>query len=131
MASISNPSINIVENLPAKRVRVDVTCRVNFTEFELFNMQHGVRYRLTCKLLGDDPIFDDSLFNYPNPKIFPDATPSRVENVLFSATMPSSTLNEDDSIFDNTDEVYAALTLRNLETGQQVTANTHDIVHNF
>jgi len=131
MATISNPRLAIQENLPGGKVKVDVTCRVSFTPFELFVMQHGVRFKLDCRLWGADwPDGDDPLYSFTR-KLFPDATPAATELVTFTATISSGTLNEDDYIFNRDDEVYAALTLTNLESGVKVTSKTNQITHNF
>ena len=132
MATISNPKLAVQENLPGGKVKVDVTCTVTFTAFEKFTMDHGVKFSLACRLWGADawPNPDDSLYTFPR-KLFPDATPTLVEQVTFTATMSHSVLNEDDYIGNRTDEVYAGLTLTNLETNAQVRKTTNQLSHNF
>lgn len=132
MATIISPKLAIEVGLPGGKSKVEVKCQLKFSPFEMFSMSHGVRFRLECKLWGADawPNPDDSLYSFTR-KMYPDTTPSATENVIFTATIPSSVLNEDDSIFDRTDEVYAALTLTNLETGVKITTKSNEIVHHF
>lgn len=133
MPSISNARLAIQENLPGGNVRADVTCQLIFSQFERFLMANGLRFRLDCKLWGADsgPFNgDDGLFTYPS-KFYPDASPTGIESVTFSATMRSSTLNEDDYIGNREDEVYAELSLKNLHDGTKISKKSNEIVHNF
>lgn len=137
MATISNQKLAIQENLPNGNVRATVTCKVSFTTLERNLMGLGLRFRLSCKLWSDDPSIwlidngDDVLYSFSPSKTYPDANPAAVENVTFTALLKSSKLNEDSGVFDNEDEVYAKITLRNLETGTEVSKNTNTIKHHF
>ena len=125
MATINSAAFAITANLPGNKVKAEVTCKLTFTLFEKLMMANGVKFRLNCQLWGDDggviPILninqDDSLYNYPA-KFYPDATPALSETYVFSATFNSGTLNEDSMpLIALQDEVYALVTLKNLETG--------------
>src|SRR5215510_4688359 len=80
MATLATAKLEITLNLPQRRARVVVTGAVRFSQLEQFQMQHGLRFRLDCKIWGEDlgqgnwldP--DDFLFAYAS-KIFPDANP--------------------------------------------------------
>lgn len=132
MAQIANTNLTITANLPAKTARVVVTGQLRFSQLEMFNMQHGLRFKLDCKMWGEDngqnawidP--DDHLFTYGS-KFYPDANPAQTESFVFDTTVPMSRLNEDSS----TDEIYGELILKNLETGATAKKRTNVIHHQF
>lgn len=50
-----------------------VKCDVNFTDNDILQMNSGIlKLRLKCQIWGDDPVFDDHLFNYPEEKRYPE-----------------------------------------------------------
>lgn len=132
MATITNAKLEIGSSPTAGTSNCVVTCRVSFTKYELNEMKEGLKFALHCNLWGEDlgpgnwlnP--DDFIFSYAS-KHFPDATPANPEMVTFTATLGTSLLNEDFG----TDEVYGRLRLKNLYTGNVVTAKTNVIKRNF
>ncbi|MCX9158494.1 hypothetical protein OPU71_20420 [Niveibacterium sp. 24ML] len=131
MPTISNARLAIQLNLPGSKAKVDVTCEVRFSRLEMFLMQNGQRYRLDCKVWGEDLGWwlnpDDFLFSY-NSVFFPDASPAAIERVTLSRSdISMSTLNEDIG----TDEIYAELTLKNLESGATTKKRTNVVTHKF
>ena len=130
MATLSNAFLKTQVNLPARQAVVTVTCDLRFRENEQFNMLHGLRFRLDCKVWGEDLGWwldpDDFLFSFAS-KFYPDATPTQLEKIIFETTVPMSKLNEDSG----TDEVYAELILTNLENGNKQKKRTNVIRHQF
>lgn len=130
MATITNRSLAINHNHTSKSAKVTVTCKVNFTTFEMNQMKEGLRFKLICQLWGEDSGLtgdDDFLYTIPTAKFFPDSTPSASENVAFEVTVGEGLLNEDLG----TDEVYAKLKLSNLYTLITVAGNTNVVSHSF
>lgn len=129
MATLANAKLNIQVNLPVKTAFVVVTGSVIFTQLENFLMQNGLRFKLDCKIWGEDngqdalidP--DDFLFSYPT-IFFPDASPTVVEAVKFERTVPLNILQEDSG----TDEIYGELIMTNLESFVRVKKRTNLIV---
>ena len=132
MATLANARLAITVNLPARNARVVVTGDARFTVLETFLMQNGLRFKMDCKVWGEDngqgawidP--DDHLFNYAS-KFFPDATPTAVERVNFDTTVPLTRLQEDSG----TDEIYGELILTNLQDGSRKKLKTNVIVFQF
>jgi hypothetical protein len=85
----------------------------------LINSGHKVVWRL----YGDDPVFDDFLFG-PDPAQV-GSTPgsiglsSTTQGLAFKGLRgtPGGTLDEDDSVFDDHDELYAAIRLLTASNG--------------
>jgi len=133
MATIANARLTINLSLPANQADVVVECVVRFTQLEMFLMQNGLRFRLDCKVWGEDLgqgnwlDADDFLFTYDS-KFFPDASPTQVENVTgqnaFRRRMNKNVINEDSG----TDEIYGELTLTNLENNNKVKLKTN-VIH--
>lgn len=137
MATINSAAFAITANLPGNKVKAEVTCKLTFTQFEKLMMANGVKFRLNCQLWGDDGgtilgfNVDDSLYNYPA-KFYPDSTPTLSETYVFSATFASGVLNEDSiPLIALEDEVYAMVSLKNLETGASWKKRSNTIVHYF
>jgi hypothetical protein len=72
-------------------------------------------YRIQIRVWGDDPVYDDLLVGPVTPEMYPavngpDAT---YGGLGFRADIPVSNnvLDEDDSFFDERDEVYASIRL--------------------
>lgn len=130
MATITNAVLAITHNHAAKTGRVLVTCKANFTAFELNQMKAGLKFKMICQLWGQDSGLtgaDDFLYTIPTAKYFPDATPNATENVAFEVTVGEGLLNEDLG----TDEVYAKLKLSNLYTMITVNKNSNVVSHSF
>lgn len=130
MASITNATLHIESNAATGTSNCTVACKVYFTPYEQREMKEGLRFVLHSTLWGEDlgnwlnP--DDYIFSYGS-KYFPDASPSSPESVTFAATLGTNLLNEDFG----TDEVFGKLTLRNLYTGNKVSAKTNVVKRKF
>lgn len=132
MATITNAKLEIGSNTSTGTSSCVVTCRVSFTKYELNEMKEGLKFALHCALWGEDngpsawinP--DDFIFSYAS-KHFPDASPTNPEMATFTATLGTSLLNEDFG----TDEVYGRLRLKNLYTGNVVSAKTNVVKRSF
>jgi hypothetical protein len=72
-------------------------------------------YRIQIRVWGDDPVYDDLLVGPVTPEMYPGVNgPDATYGGLgFRADIPvsNSVLDEDDSIFDERDEVYASIRL--------------------
>ncbi|MBL8194690.1 MAG: hypothetical protein JNM06_12920 [Blastocatellia bacterium] len=130
MATITNARLTMQLNLPGNNAKVDVTGEIRFTPLEKFLMEKGLRYKVDCKVWGEDLGWwlnpDDFLFSYSS-VFFPDATPSAIEPIAFTRQVPMGLLNEDIG----TDEVYAEIILKNMESGSTTKKRTNVIKHRF
>jgi hypothetical protein len=132
MATITSAKLEIGSNASTGTSNCVVTCRVTFTKYEQNEMKEGLKFALHCALWGEDNGLgalinpDDFIFSYAS-KHYPDATPSSPEVATFTATLGTNLLNEDFG----TDEVYGRLRLKNLYTGNVVTAKTNVIKRSF
>lgn len=133
MPTLTMAKLNIDVNLPSNRAKVVVTTRIRFSQLELAQMSSGLRFKLDCKVWGEDRgqnawiDADDHLFTFATQFFFPDATPTMSENAKFERDVPLTTLNEDAT----TDEIYAELILKNLETGATTVLRTNKVEHQF
>jgi hypothetical protein len=104
MASLSNPTfeIDILTGMP-NDYQVKGTVNVEFTPFETFLINAGLPLQLQSQLWGNDGgngADDDYLFSFTPQNITAPGTYS------FSAIVSRGVLDEDNSLFDNRDEVY-------------------------
>ena len=95
-----------------RTVLVTATPTLTFTAYEVNQMQNGLRYRLDCKLYGDDVWYDDHLFTLESQSIGA-TNPSTSMVTTFTTTVGQSLLNEDWG----KDEIYAYVQLYNPYTG--------------
>jgi len=112
MATITSARLSISRDRAKKTATPVVTCGINFTAFEVNQMQQGLRFRLKAQLWGADSGLtggDDLLFTFPTMKFFPDSSPTSTEEVTFSAVVGEGLLNEDLG----TDEIFGKLILTN------------------
>ena len=104
MANLSNPTfqIDILTGMPNDYL-VRGIVNVELTPFETFLVNAGLPLYLESNIWGEDAGLngtDDHLFLFPTQTITAPGTHT------FEAIIPRGVLNEDSSIFDNTDEVY-------------------------
>jgi hypothetical protein len=83
----------------------------------------------TVTMRGADPAFDDALFTVPNSAI--SATDEFGLSADFDVAVGRFALNEDDSFFDDRDEVYADIDLFDARTGQTVSYESAQIKQKF
>jgi hypothetical protein len=90
-----------------QRYSVDVTGVIRMSQAEAQDLIDR-DYRVVWKLWGDDPVYNDLLFG-PDPASIT-ATPRGLE---FSGTRVTTggVLDEDDSVFDDHDELFARVSL--------------------
>lgn len=127
MVSITNRVLSITRNREKKLVTVNVKCNINFTELEKCQMKgcEARWYKLKCVLWGlDEPDPDDNLFTFAEVKFF-SAAPTNP--VIFAPVLLGEGVLDEDSFPRPKDEVYAQLTLSNLQTGAQVKRNTNRV----
>lgn len=136
MASLGAVSL-ILQGIPNKRTTVTVDGKVFFTALEFNQIPLGLEFSVKCEVMGEDsPDADDQLFVF-NTLFIPTTNPNtpghalgqltNPEPVRFQTDLRNSVLNEDGG----TDEIYARLTLKNLETGQVVKKRSPTKVKNF
>jgi hypothetical protein len=134
MASIRpKPQLKIDHDKTNKTVRAVVKARINFTQYEMSQMQQGLRFKLRCQLWGQDnssdaPLdpADDPLYVLEDVKYYPDATPAVTEDAVFDVTLGEGVLDEDFGLSRfEIDEIYAKLILINEFTGGKVRRKTN------
>ncbi|MBK7994975.1 MAG: hypothetical protein IPK14_16795 [Blastocatellia bacterium] len=54
MATITNARLTMQLNLHSNNAKVDVTGEIRFTPLEKFLMEKGLRYKVDCKVWGED-----------------------------------------------------------------------------
>jgi hypothetical protein len=103
MATLSNPTFQVDILTGSPNVTVTGTVNVVLDQFETFLINAGLPLRLESELWGNDGGLngaDDYLFTLPSQNI------TKAGTYTFSATIPKGILNEDNSWFDQRDEVY-------------------------
>jgi hypothetical protein len=135
MVKISGRKLNVqFENNDI--VTATVTADLDFTEQELVQMRDHPKvalYRLECRLKGSDGGFlggDDLLFRYGN-KFFPNGNISKPDKVTFREKICREKLDEDDSFWAGSDEVYAEIRAVNLLTGRKKSLPTNEVHADF
>lgn len=112
MATVSNVHLTIGKGKAGKRVEVTVSYRICFSSCELLA---GSVFKETVTLMGDDPVWDDTLITIRNGCV--KAEKNCVER-KFSRQVSRSTLDEDGDtvifgipIHAAQDEIYAHVTV--------------------
>lgn len=117
MASLSNPKLVITIVAGSINVTIKASVDVTFSAFEQELIKLGLRGRLHCELWGEDgTVFnggDDDLVSFTTRTI----ANSGVQT--FSATLPSSVLDEDLG----GDEIYALFTLASSQAAFPLSAS--------
>jgi len=108
MASLSNPSLQIDLLTGSPTYKVTATVNVQLDPFETFLVNAGLPLQLQSKLWGNDGGLngaDDSLVSFTPQSV------TRPGTYTFTANFARGTLNEDNSWFDDRDEVYSRFSL--------------------
>jgi hypothetical protein len=134
MASILSAKLSI--KVTSGTVTPTVNFKLGFTQGELNLMRSFPNlYRLRCELWGSDSGLngaDDKVFIYPDVRLYPDATISALEEGSFSAVLnKGAQLNEDNSFFDDKDEIYAKMILTNTFAGTSAIRNSNKVTGLF
>jgi hypothetical protein len=133
MPQLHNSTLRITIALPERTARVLVTGEIRFTENDLDDIDHGVEHQLTCVLWerdnGRDALIDpDNRYRFDFPQLFrfsdDEGIPPAVNEFRFETTVPAFWLDDEGD-----EEIYARLTLKNLETDQSVRTSTNTISH--
>lgn len=144
MANLTTPNLQIIRDNSKQTARIIVAGSALFTEYEMSQMKLGLKFRMECRIIGDDAspgsndkftdIFTGDFFDRANnvlfvfnPKTYPDGSPSSTEKYSFEATVGQSLLNEDKG----GDEIVARVTLINLYTGNRVERRTNLVKGDF
>jgi hypothetical protein len=110
MATLSNPTfqVDILTGMP-NDYRVRGTVNLELTQFETFLINAGLPLRLESNIWSEDAgeieRTDDLLFSFSSQSITAPGT------YQFEAIIPRGILNEDSSLFDNSDEIYNRFSL--------------------
>jgi len=110
MATLSNPrfEVDILTGMP-NDYRVISTVNIDFTPFEAFLVNAGLPLQLQSHIWAYDQGLadstDDLLFSFPTQSITAPGT------YTFTATVPRSLLNEDNTFYDKSDELYSKFSL--------------------
>jgi hypothetical protein len=115
-AAVGSMSASLSVSRNYQRYSVDVQGVVKMTQTEAQNMINQ-NYRVTWKLWGSDPVWDDFLFG-PDPASMI-ATSRGLEYHGVRVTT-GGMLDEDDSWTDNHDELYAGVRLQKPNNGATV-----------
>ena len=116
-----HPIVNYGQGTCAVRVGLDVA--MSYADAVAFIAHPGEE--ATVKLYGDDPSFDNGIVGVAvDAPTWPQAWAGGY-SVEFAAEIPCRWLNEDNSIFDNRDEIYARVTFADFRTGTTHTANSN------
>ncbi|MBE8966878.1 hypothetical protein IQ277_11680 [Nostocales cyanobacterium LEGE 12452] len=111
MATLCNPTLSI-DLFSNSEANVSLTVDVRLTSFETFLIENEVGFQLRAKLVRDDDGFnggDNDLFLFPTQNITSAGT------YTFQSTVSYSTLNEDSSLFNKGDEIFANFSLTSTE----------------
>ena len=126
MPRIDDVELTIVPDRIQNRANVAVTCRVEFSEFEVNAMNMlGLRYKLDCRVLEEDIYVlpkQDPVVTFPHQDFpRPNGGVERYEPAKFEAVVALSDLREHDF---GKDKLLAELKLQNEETGEWVVARS-------
>lgn len=127
------PALRVARNF--QRWSVDVVGVLPMTQQQAQGLITG-GYRVVWRMWGDDPISDDFLFG-PDPASIASSPgalglTSTTQGLAFkgSRVTTGGTLDEDDSFFDDHDELYAAVRLLN-STGGTVRCGQSNVVGGY
>ena len=112
------------------RNKVTVECDIKFNELELCQMrtcEKTTLFELRCSLYGDDPLFDDHLFDFGEVKSYPDGSPASDVHAVFETNATPNSLNEDWG----TDELYGRLKLTNMLNRHELVRDTNIVSRSF
>jgi hypothetical protein len=130
MPKIQNPKLAIKHRKEKSLAECTVRCQIFFFPDELEFMKNNplMRYNLKCQLWGNDPELgqgeDDLLWVFNKVLFYPDKTPTKIENVEFSAVLADEQLDED-VLWEPEDEIYGKLTLTHKVFQPPVSAKTN------
>lgn len=130
MAAIVSAKLSV--KVTSSTVTPTVTYKLAFSQGERNLMQSfpGL-FRLRCEIWGSDSGAnggDDREYTFPVTRYFPDGSISPTEEGSFTAVLTKGAeLNEDNSFFDDKDEVYAKLVLTNTFAGSSLRKNSNQV----
>jgi hypothetical protein len=107
MATLSNPSIEI-DPITGVKYRVTVTVNVELAPFDMALINAGKTLTLKSSVWGEDDWFtggDDFLFSFTSQNITGSGFYS------FSEIVPYTTIDEDNSFLNYSDEIYGTISL--------------------
>lgn len=109
MATLTNPQLKISLVSGSNQADIEASVGVSLTPFEQFLIANGLGLSLRCELWAADSGFNggDDLVRVVGIRPAPVSATH-----TFTMRVPRSALDEDDSIFDDHDELYAKMRLR-------------------
>ena len=126
MATINDVELTIIPDRPRSHASVAVSCKVEFTDFEVNAMQVlGLQYRLDCRVLENDifmlprqdPVVTFHGQSFPRPG----SGVEQHEQANFATDVEMGVLHEHDF---GKDKLVAEVKLQNEETGEWVVARS-------
>ena len=124
MAQVSTPMLTVATDRPIDKAALTVACDVDFTDFEVNEMNIlGLRSELECRVVDRDVLDDEPVASFSPialPRIPGNATAH--DHILFSELDVMSELHGPRLL--GKDRLIAEVTLRNQETGEEKTANS-------
>ncbi len=124
MAQVSNPTLTVATDRPIDKAALSVACDVDFTEFEVNEMNIlGLRYQVQCHVVDRDVLDDE-----PVEEFEPISLPRIAGNAAAHEHLVFSTLDSMNDLHGprllGKDRLVAEVTLRNQETGEEKTARS-------
>jgi hypothetical protein len=109
MATLTNPQLKITLVSGSNQADVEASVRVSLTPLEQFLIANGLGLSVRCELWAADSGFngEDDLVRVVGSRQVPVSATH-----TFKVRVPRGALDEDDSIFDDHDELYAKMRLR-------------------
>ena len=128
MAQVSNPTLTVATDQPLDKAAVTVACDVDFTDFEVNEMNIlGLRYQVQCRIVDRDMLDDQPVQQFEPitlPRIAGNATTH--DHILFATLDSMDDLHGPRLL--GKDRLIAEVTLRNQETGEEKTAKSEMVV---
>ena len=125
-------SANLTITVSSNKVTPVMRYKVFFSQGDLNLMkQFPGLYRVRCELWGADSGLtggDDKIFVYPTIKVYPDGSPSALEEGNFTAVLNKGAELDEDF---GGDEVYGKVILHNTFANTKVAKNSNEVSGSF
>jgi hypothetical protein len=124
MAQVSNPTLTVATDRPIDQAALTVACDVDFTDFEVNEMNIlGLRYELQCRVVDRDMLDDQPVATF-TPILLPRIAGGAVarDHIVFTELDAMDQLHGPRLL--GKDRLIAEVTLRNQETSESKTARS-------
>jgi hypothetical protein len=124
VAQVSTPKLTIATDRPIEKAALTVECDVDFTQFEVNEMNIlGLQYEVQCRVVDRDMLDDE-----PVKEFDPISLPRIAGNAAAHDHIVFTTLDSMDELHGprlvGKDRLIAEVTLRNQETSEATTAKS-------